>query len=365
MWVMQHQRQNLDHFPVAAGVLGQVTLQAAERLGKINERRAVAQGAGLALDHRQIVPPVIDRASRQVMRSLNDAGMLTQDLTLGHQHDPLGVNPQADRPVREGGRHAVAVALEVYQTGRRDPLGLLDKAIEGPPQCHQAGDLAGMHIGDAARKAAMHDLAPLRDAPLFEPGVQGIEIGEAGQWLPQPSPCILNVLLHLALLPPRSRVAELRLEQVVAGHRGEPGVDLPGLARADPVDRGLHVVEDTASGHAAKDTERLSHGVEQHFVGLQQIGPNNERPAVRQLGMGHLQLGALAAQNGPVLTPVELEGLARSEHQGHEGAAPAGLLLSLPPSFPGPHSTEAAASSHTASAPKRPSTWLRGNEISQ
>ena len=92
MWVMQHQRQNLDHFPVAAGVLGQVTLQAAERLGKINERRAVAQGAGLALDHRQIVPPVIDRASRLVVGPLDDPRVLAQDLALGHQHDPLGVD---------------------------------------------------------------------------------------------------------------------------------------------------------------------------------------------------------------------------------------------------------------------------------
>ena len=178
--VMQHQRQDLDHLPVAAWMLEQVALQATERLGQINERSAITQGAGLALDHRQIVPPVVDRASRLVMGALDKARVLTQDLPLGHDGDPFGVNPQADRPVGEGGRHAVAIAIEVHQARRGDALGLFNKAIEGPPQCHQAPDLAGMHIGDTAWKAAMHDLAPLCDALLFEPGVQAIEVREAG-----------------------------------------------------------------------------------------------------------------------------------------------------------------------------------------
>jgi hypothetical protein len=39
------------------------------------------------------------------------------------------------------------------------------------------------------------------------------------------------------------------------------------------------------------------------------VSPNNECPAVRQLGVGCLQLDLLAAQDGPVLAPVELEGL--------------------------------------------------------
>jgi hypothetical protein len=40
-------------------------------------------------------------------------------------------------------------------------------------------------------------------------------------------------------------------------------------------------------------------GVEQHLVRLQQIGPDDERPAVRQLGMGHLQLGPLRPPRSP------------------------------------------------------------------
>jgi hypothetical protein len=74
-------------------------------------------------------------------------------------------------------------------------------------------------------------------------------------------------------------------------------------------------------------------GIEQHLVRLQRIGPHDERPAVRQLEVRHLQLGALTADDRPVLAPVELEGLAWLEHQRHEGAAPAGLLLPLPIAF--------------------------------
>src|SRR3546814_19486743 len=86
------------------------------------------------------------------------------------------------------------------------------------------------------------------------------------------------------------RVAELRLEQVMARHRGEPGVDLPDFTCADPVDRSLHVVEDPALRHTAQYAERLGQRIEQHLVRLQRIGPDDERLAVRQLGMCGLPL---------------------------------------------------------------------------
>ncbi len=45
--------------------------------------------------------------------------------------------------------------------------------------------------------------------------------------------------------------------------------------------------------------------------------------------MGHLQLGALAAQNRKILAPVELEGIAGRKMQRHKGPAPRRLLLTL------------------------------------
>ena len=61
----------------------------------------------------------------------------------------------------------------------------------------------------------------------------------------------------------------------------------------------------------AQQAASVKVAIKRHLVGLQQIGAHDERPAVRQLGVSHLQLGALTAQKCPILAPVELEGLAR------------------------------------------------------
>lgn len=70
-------------------------------------------------------------------------------------------------------------------------------------------------------------------------------------------------------------------------------------------------------------------GVKQHLVGLQQVGAQQKGPAVRQLDVGHLKLGTLSTQNGEVVAPVELEGLARTEGQGDKGPPSCRLLLTL------------------------------------
>ena len=48
-----------------------------------------------------------------------------------------------------------------------------------------------------------------------------------------------------------------------------------------------------------------------------------------QLDMCDLQLGAVAADHGMVLAPIELEGLAGPESQGNKDAAPCRVLFAL------------------------------------
>lgn len=48
---------------------------------------------GLALDHREIVPPVIDCLPWLIMRSCDNPPMLAQDLSFGGDHDAFGVDP--------------------------------------------------------------------------------------------------------------------------------------------------------------------------------------------------------------------------------------------------------------------------------
>ena len=101
--MLQHQRQDLGHLPITAGAPQELALQLLEGLGQLRERRAIAQCSGLALDHRQIVPPVIDRLPTGVVGPVDDPGMLAQELTLGGHDDPLGIDPDADRAVGERG----------------------------------------------------------------------------------------------------------------------------------------------------------------------------------------------------------------------------------------------------------------------
>src|ERR1700683_996037 len=90
---------------------------------------------------------------------------------------------------------------------------------------------------------------------------------------------ILDILLDLPLLPPGSRIAELRLEQEVADHGCEPRVDLTLLSAANLADGSSHIVVNAPPRHAPQDAEGVVMGVEQHLVGLLRIGAENEGAA--------------------------------------------------------------------------------------
>ncbi len=288
-------------------------LQLSEGLGQFRKRRTVAKRPGLALNDGQIVPPVVDRARRLVMGPLDQPFMFAQDLPFGGDNNPFGIDPQADRAVREGCRNAVTIAVEMDQAGRRHAFALLDQAVEGRRQRHQGRRFLGPHSGDGAGLSPMRDISPQFEASLFQPGIQCRKIGKARRRLPKPVSRILNILLDLPLLPTRRRIAELRLEDIMVRHGEKPQVDPPFLAATDAIHRRPHIVVDASLRDATQDAKPMPVEVKQHLVGLQHISPNQEGPAVRQLDMGDLKLRAIAGQNGKVLAPVELESFARAK----------------------------------------------------
>src|SRR3546814_19773627 len=87
------------------------------------------------------------------------------------------------------------------------------------------------------------------------------------------------------------------------------------------------IVVNPPARHAAQHAERMIMSVEQHLMGLKKIGPHGEGPAVAELEVCHLQLGAHPIEDRPVLAPVELENLPRCERLPHEGHDAAPLLL--------------------------------------
>ena len=190
-------------------------------------------------------------------------------------------------------------------------------------------------IVDAPGQAAMYGLDPQRLAPFFQPAVQRIEIREGGHHLPHPAASIADVLFDLPLLPSGGRVAEVGFEYVVACHRHEARIHVALLADAHTVHRRAHIVVDPAGRHAFEDPERVPVRVEQHLMCLQQIRPDQKRAAMRQLDVCDLQLGPFAPDDRVIFAPIELEGLARLEHQRHECPAIRRALRPLPVRFPG------------------------------
>src|SRR3546814_3858591 len=74
--------------------------------------------------------PVIDGVTGTIMGSVDDAPMFAYDLSFGDDEEVVGVNPQADRPIGEGRRHAVTLAFQVNEACRRDALAILDNAVD-------------------------------------------------------------------------------------------------------------------------------------------------------------------------------------------------------------------------------------------
>ena len=115
----------------------------------------------------------------------------------------------------------------------------------------------------------------------------------------------------------------------MAAHGEKAGVDDPGLAALDTINRGLHIVVDAAPGNAAKRFKRPGMGVKQHFVALGRISHQPECPAAGQLAVRHFQSSPQAADPGVLAAPVELECFALSKAQRHEGTSVRGIAKFL------------------------------------
>lgn len=82
-------------------------------------------------------------------------------------------------------------------------------------------------------------------------------------------------------------------------------------------------------GDVAKDTECMIMGINQHLVCLDEGCPKDERAALAQLRIGHLQFSAFMADDCPVFRPVELKGFTRIKGQRNVCPISRGLQFSL------------------------------------
>src|ERR1700733_10437979 len=166
--MLEDESQNLDHLAVTARRLKHALLQSSEGRRQFDEGGAIAQGSGLALNDRQIVPPIENgRRTLSLVRAGEDSAVFADDLPFGDDDDTLGIDPHADRAIGKGGRHAIAIALQMEQARRRDSLGVLDKAVEWPGKRHQMLGFFRPDVRDHARTRAMRSLPPKLPAALL------------------------------------------------------------------------------------------------------------------------------------------------------------------------------------------------------
>jgi len=143
--------------------------------GKLDEWSTVAKSTWLSLHHRQIMPPVVNGLSRPVMGTIDDATVLANDLTFRRDDNTIRVDAKAYRSIGEGCRNAVAVALQMHEAGRCDPLRVFDKPVERPGNGHEGWSLLSPDVGDSATHLAMRCLRPELLAPKLKPIIQGFQ----------------------------------------------------------------------------------------------------------------------------------------------------------------------------------------------
>src|SRR5580658_8813068 len=267
--MIEHRAQHLDELTVSVGVALQLRANLAQRgrESPILERRAVAQGTGLLHQDWQIMPGIVDDL---VVTEL--ARMIGDDLLTQQHDDAFGMRTHQYHPSSSSRIDAVTIAIGRDQTRRAGPDCLLDKAVEGTTQLHQAGAFVLEHVPDRALfELRVFGAFGVGDALIFQPRIQLREALHAWLGAEQLVAQIADLVLDLALLPSRGRCAGHRLDEMMRAHLQEAAIVPPALADKDRLDRRLHVVVDAAPANAAIEPERLVVSVEHQLLGLAEV----------------------------------------------------------------------------------------------
>jgi len=104
--MLEDRGQNLDHLAVAARRLEHALLYSPEGGRQFDERRAVTQGSRLALNDREVAPPVVDRCGAlPLVGAGKNAAIPYTICPSATTKMRSGLHPQADRTIGERRRH--------------------------------------------------------------------------------------------------------------------------------------------------------------------------------------------------------------------------------------------------------------------
>src|SRR5580658_116312 len=99
--------------------------------------------------------------------------MFADDLPFGDDNDAFGVDTHADRVVGKRCRHAVAIAVEMNEAGRRHALAVFHEAVNGRPSfIRQVASLAhasAMDPGWLPWRSSPHNALQRCSSQSFKP----------------------------------------------------------------------------------------------------------------------------------------------------------------------------------------------------
>ena len=285
------------------------------RQSPIFEWSAIAQGAGLLHQHRQVMPGIVDDLIAP------EHSRMVGDHLVPQQHDnAFGVRAHQHHPAGSARIDAVAIMVGHDQASGAGPHSFLDEPVEWAAQLHQARAFVLEHLPDRP-VFELRVLGPLRvgNALIFQPRIQ---LGEAlhSRFGPEHLVAqIADLVLDLTLLPSGGRRAGYRFDQMVRAHLQKASIVSARLTDEDRFDRRLHVVVDAAPAGPTIEPERLVMGVEHQLLGLAKVDAHKRHAAVRQLHVRRLDRQRQARKRDRLVAPVELVGFPRREAHRHIG----------------------------------------------
>jgi hypothetical protein len=137
--------EDVDHLPITVVDAGELAPHALHRGRQhpVLEGRAVAQSAGLAGEHRHVMPGIVDRlAAAERARMFGNAPAVLAD------HDAVGVGLHLDWTPDRAGGHRVLVVVEAHQAGLRDRRRHRVEAIEPASIGNELRPLGFEHLPD-------------------------------------------------------------------------------------------------------------------------------------------------------------------------------------------------------------------------
>src|ERR1700740_3558015 len=188
------------------------------------------------------MPGVINR-----LAAAKVAAMLADDRAVLTDHDALGKSLDLDGTTDGVRRDRIFIVVKAHQAGLRDRGLHRRKTIKRAGDLNQLQALRLKHLPNRAlAQLGMLVRLGVSDAAVEQPGVQLLIARHPQPWREEALAHDPDLVLDLALLPARRRRAGNRIDQVMPAHLQKATVEQAILADEHALNRGLHVVVDTA-----------------------------------------------------------------------------------------------------------------------